>query len=112
MRLKVELPQSFLTETHETFTRRNLIKLCSDALRSIPDWGYVIQPRIDGGDSLELSWRLETILDWIWQDESVDGKDRHWAVLCGLALRQVGTPLGSCYISHSFRMTEKLPSIS
>jgi hypothetical protein len=101
MRLKVEMPEGFLSETHEAFTPRNIIKLCSDALRSIPDWEHVIQPGIEEGHTLELSWRLDTNLDWICHDDSVDGKERHWAVLCGLALRQVGNPLHFFLISPS-----------
>jgi len=41
---------------------------------------------------LELAWRIDTALDWVWQTEDVEGKAREWAVLCGLALKQGHKP--------------------
>jgi hypothetical protein len=84
------MPQAFTEEGNETFGRRNIIGLCVDSLKSVPDWDYVIQPRIAEGNKLELAWRVDAKLDWVWQDMCVDGTQRHWAVLCGLTLKQVG----------------------
>jgi hypothetical protein len=71
------------------FTRENMINLCTKALVSVPDWEHIIQRRIEEGDRLELAWRLDTKLDWVWKDDCVDGLPRLWSVLCGLSLKQV-----------------------
>jgi hypothetical protein len=90
-RVRIDIPpeQADQPEDSTIFARENIIKLCTAALGSVPDWYYLIQRQIEEGRSLELAWRLDTQLDWVWQDECVDGTRRYWAVLCGLPLKQV-----------------------
>lgn len=38
---------------------------------------------------MELAWRLDTNLDWVWWHDDIQGHPRPWAVLAGLALNQV-----------------------
>lgn len=71
------------------FNRENIIALCRKTLESYRDWEFIIEREIDRGKHIELCWRMETKLDWIWLDDDVEGKSREWAVLCGLALKQV-----------------------
>ena len=52
--------------------------------------------QLERGVRLGLAWRMNTNLDWIWLDEDVRGNPRYWAVLYGLALKQV-RPLYNIY---------------
>jgi len=99
------MPQTVLAETHETFSRENIVRLCMDSLRSVLDWDYLIQRQIANGKTLELAWCLEMGLDWVWQEQCVDGTERYWAVLCGLALKQVGTVTCICRDHYRVMLT-------
>lgn len=59
-------------------------------LSTIQDWGLIMQRRIAEGARLQLSWRMDTKLDWVIWEDDVLGHERKWAVLAGLALGQVG----------------------
>ncbi|TRM63952.1 Pleckstrin homology domain-containing protein [Schizophyllum amplum] len=90
-RLKVELPDLSIMPIERAATivsRDNLIALCMKSLRNADDFKSVVERALDKGDRLELAWRMDTNLDWIWLDEDVRGDPRYWAVLCGLALKQ------------------------
>lgn len=79
------------------FSRRNIIDIVRKSLSSSPglhetasrDWKHVVEPEIAAGKTLELAWRVEAKLDWVWKEEDVTGQPRPWAVLCGLAMQQV-----------------------
>ena len=79
------------------FSRRNIIEIVRKSLSSSPgshesasrDWKHVVEPEIAAGTTLELAWRVDAKLDWVWKEEDVTGQPRPWAVLCGLAMRQV-----------------------
>lgn len=91
-RVKIDIPSSISLETEEglvMFTRENIIELCRKTLKNHRDWEFIIEREIEKGKSLELAWRMETKLDWVWLDEDIHGEKREWAVLCGLALKQV-----------------------
>jgi hypothetical protein len=93
-RVNIDIPAEYMEgrkDGNPMFCRENLIELCTTALGSVPDWDFIIQRRIKEGRSLELAWRLDTKLDWVWQNECVDGTPRNWAVLCGLALKQASS---------------------
>lgn len=53
------------------------------------DYDAVIGKALEEGSTLQLAWRVDTRLDWIWQNEDVMGMPRDWAVLYGLAIKQV-----------------------
>jgi len=74
---------------YSTFTRENIIKLCVETLRDMPDWKYLMEGQIQAGKSIQLAWRVGANLDWIWLEEDVCGNHRNWSVLCGIAFKQV-----------------------
>ena len=71
------------------FKRENVIDLCMKSLRNIPNWKFLVEKEIKEGKSLQLAWRVDTNLDWVWLDTDVLGETRDSAVLCGLAFKQV-----------------------
>lgn len=91
-RMKVDIPGGNSGDTsgiYAIFTRSNVIALCRRALRRSKEHDIYIQRILEEGALLELAWRIDTALDWVWQTEDVEGKIRDWVVLCGLALKQV-----------------------
>jgi hypothetical protein len=95
-RVKIDIPSSVSLATDEgmgMFSRQNIIALCRKSLKNFRDWESIVERELEKGKHLELAWRMEMKLDWIWLDDDVDGKSREWAVLCGLALKQVGFSL-------------------
>ncbi|KAG5648284.1 hypothetical protein DXG03_004854 [Asterophora parasitica] len=91
-KIKIDAAITDVDRLSRVFTRENAIALCMKALRGVPSWKSVIEREIKEGKSLELAWRLDTKLDWIWLDEDIEGEERRWAVLCGLALKQSTRP--------------------
>ncbi|KAF8073812.1 Pleckstrin homology domain-containing protein [Lyophyllum atratum] len=87
-RVKIDIPSADAGNISQVFTRDNAIALTVNALRTVPGWNELIQRELKEGKSLQLAWRVDTNLDWIWLDDDVDGEERRWAVLCGLALKQ------------------------
>lgn len=71
------------------FKRENVIDLCMESLRNMPDWRFLVEKEIKEGKSLQLAWRVDANLDWVWLDTDVLGETRDWAVLCGLVFKQV-----------------------
>ena len=93
-RFKIDIPaynSGNITKAYSTFTRANIISLCETGLRDVPAYKTLIEENKDKGIELELAWRIDTYLDWIWTVEDGEGKVRDWAVLIGLALKQVGS---------------------
>ena len=91
-RMKIDIPHydsSDINAAYAVFTRSNIISLCQKNLEAIPEYEALIAQHIRDGASLELAWRVDTILDWVWQLNDVRGRFREWAVLCGLAMKQV-----------------------
>ena len=74
---------------HFLFKRENVIDLCMKSLRNIPNWNFLVEKEIKEGKSLQLAWRVDMNLDWVWLDTDVLGDTRDWAVLCGLPFKQV-----------------------
>lgn len=92
-RVKIDIPASVSLETEEglsMFTRENIIGLVRNALKNFKDWEFIIEREVEKGKHIELAWRMDTKLDWVWLDDDVDGNRREIAVLCGLPLKQVG----------------------
>lgn len=88
-KVKIDIPFIGDESTYRIFSRENVISLCMESLGSSSDWKNLVEREIKQGKSLELAWRSDTNLDWIWLEEDVDGDPRASAVLCGLALKQV-----------------------
>lgn len=71
------------------FTPANTVNLCKQVLHKVEDYDAVIGKALQEGATLQLAWRVDARLDWVWQQDDVLGRYRDWAVLYGLALRQV-----------------------
>ena len=79
-----------LHDAFEVFTIDNTVSLCEKVLGKVEDYEQIILHAGSEGLSLGLAWRMETRLDWVRYSDDVRGKFREWAVLYGLALKQVG----------------------
>ncbi|KAI0070145.1 hypothetical protein K474DRAFT_1687553 [Panus rudis PR-1116 ss-1] len=97
-RFKIDIPTfpnsdvPDLHTTYQIFTRSNIVALCEKGLRTVPAYHALMEQNREKGVSLELAWRLDTYLDWVWMEEDVQGYEREWGVICGLALRQAKRP--------------------
>jgi hypothetical protein len=91
--IRMDVPNSEDWDSvHTLFTRQNVLRLSEDALRRSQGWEFLMEAALREGDcALELAWRLDARLDWINADQAndIDGTRRKWAVLWGLAARQV-----------------------
>jgi hypothetical protein len=85
-RLKIDIPES---ADGGFFSHDNLVALCTRSLSTVRDWEVIIKERLAEGAHMELAWRLDTNLDWVWWHDDIRGHPRSWAVLAGLALNQV-----------------------
>lgn len=90
-KLKIQIPAIRTSAVYRMFTRENIVALCSQSLRSVPEFKAVVERQLSEGKVLELAWRIDTNLDWIWLEDDITGDERQWAVLFGLALKQVST---------------------
>ncbi|KAI0056564.1 hypothetical protein BV25DRAFT_1813850 [Artomyces pyxidatus] len=90
--VKIDVPKPAEGEEvdYAIFSRDNLVNLCCKTLNHIPDYEFLLQRRLAEGARLELAWRMDTKLDWVWWQDDVDDNHRRWAVLAGLALCQAG----------------------
>ncbi|KAG8826289.1 hypothetical protein FRC19_009348 [Serendipita sp. 401] len=78
-------------EGYRSFTRERVIHNCREQMSGIPEWDLLIEsalkPREDReAGKLELCWRTESNLDWAWLQDDVNGLNRPWSVLFGVAL--------------------------
>lgn len=100
MRICVHVPPpevDNLDKAYDTFSHRNIIDLvrrsllsqhgCSRSLST--SWETVVEHELRAGKTLQLAWRFGGQLDWVWQEQDVEGNARPWAVLSGLSLWQV-----------------------
>jgi len=86
--VRIDVPIAENDQIYKVFSRDNVIRLCMDSLRSVPDWKNVIERQMAKGQTLQLAWRADTNIDWIWLQHDAYRDPRRWAVLCGLALNQ------------------------
>ena len=71
-------------------TRDYVIRQCTNVLENSFAWKTVIELPITRGKRLELCWKMDTKLDWVWLRDYVDGVRRDWDVLFGLVIQKVG----------------------
>ena len=93
--VKIDVPNAENDQIYKVFSRDNVIRLCMDSLRAVPEWKNVIERQMAKGQTLQLAWRVDTNIDWIWLQHDTYKDPRRWAVLCGLALKQVRVTSGS-----------------
>ncbi|KIK86882.1 hypothetical protein PAXRUDRAFT_152537 [Paxillus rubicundulus Ve08.2h10] len=116
-RVRIDVPVADtinLDKAYIMFSRKNIIELVHNSLlrsghgpsdAGLRSWRYTIERELQAGRKLALAWRSGTQLDWVWQEEDVEGNARPWAVLMGLSLQQ-GTKA-----SHlDIRLAEHFPS--
>jgi hypothetical protein len=85
-------------EGYKTFTRDKVIEDCREQMGGVPEWDLIIESALQTGVEqncarLELCWRTESKLDWVWLEDDVDGMNRPWAVLFGIASKNVSFKL-------------------
>jgi hypothetical protein len=85
-RMKIDIPEG---ADYSFFCHDNLVTLCMKTLSTVQDWHVIMEKRLADGAHMELAWRLDTNLDWIWWQDDIRGNPRTWAVLAGLALNLV-----------------------
>ncbi|THH30666.1 hypothetical protein EUX98_g3541 [Antrodiella citrinella] len=93
-RMNIDIPTGIeedINGAYTIFSRSNVLALCRRALRKTQERDIYVQRALEGA-KLELAWRIDTVLDWVWQTDDVEGHAREWAVLCGLALKQGHKP--------------------
>lgn len=93
-KVTINIPETDGTHSsdfYRVFRRENIIRLCLGSLEKVPDYKYLIEYAVQAGKSAQLAWRYQANLDWVWLDDDVFGDSREWAVLCGLAFKQVGS---------------------
>ena len=81
-----------ITRAYAIFDRAKLLNLCENWLRNTQDYHEVVERELSKGARLEFAWCVGTYLDWVWQLEDVQEKPRQWALLYGLAMKQVNGP--------------------
>ncbi|QRW06517.1 nuclear pore complex protein [Ceratobasidium sp. AG-Ba] len=94
-RVRVDIPnldRGTSSDSWKRFTRSYLIEACGSSLRGLPDWDAMMESPVLRGSKLELAWRKESKLDWVWLEHDEQGKELDWQVLFGLALRQPRLP--------------------
>ena len=87
-KVTIDIPEGTENAGLYLFKRENVISLCKESLRSVPDWKVFMEREIKEGKSLQLAWRLDANLDWVWLETDVFGETRDWSVLCGLVFKQ------------------------
>ncbi|KAG8696385.1 hypothetical protein FRC09_008543, partial [Ceratobasidium sp. 395] len=94
-RVRVDIPDLSRwapNDSWKRFTRSYLIEACGRSLRGLPDWDTMMESPAFRGAKLQLAWRKESKLDWVWLEMDEQGKEIDWQVLYGLALRQPRLP--------------------
>ncbi|KAG6850272.1 hypothetical protein H0H93_015529 [Arthromyces matolae] len=104
-KVQIDIPQGESENPYQVFTPENVIALCMKAYSAVPDWKSLIERELSRGKKLQLAWRQDTDLDWIWLDDDIYGQERPWSVLFGLALQQSIRPP-----TLEIRIAEHLPN--
>ncbi|KAF8840746.1 hypothetical protein BDN67DRAFT_1002755 [Paxillus ammoniavirescens] len=116
-RVRIDVPVVDTTnfdKAYIMFSRKNIIELVHNSLlrsghgssgAGLRSWRYTIERELQAGRKLALAWRFGAQLDWVWQEEDVEGNARPWAVLLGLSLQQ------GMKVSHlDLRLAEHFPN--
>ena len=83
-KLKVDIPAaefSNIDSAYKVFTPTNTVNLCKRVLRGIDDYDEAIGRALEDGATLQLAWRVDARLDWVWHSDDVVGGRRDWMVL-------------------------------
>lgn len=107
VRVKVFLPTN---GDRRPLTRDRVIDLCQNSTDNVEGLANLREEHVvQKHRKLELCWRTETKLDWVWLDNDTEGKQRDDAVCYGIALQDVSFDtcvfkgsLADCCNSHTF----------
>lgn len=101
MRISIDVPQpeafSNYDKVYDVFSYKNIIDLVQRSLSSergsagpvSRSWKAFLERKLRAGKKLQLGWKHGGQLDWVWQEQDIDGNARPWSVPSGLSLRQV-----------------------
>lgn len=99
-KVAIDLPALDLMDpsaASKMFSRRNIIALCARSLKPVPGWSNFVDYEKMRGRTLQLAWRAETHVDWVWIDEYTEGEQREWPVLCGVAFKNASSCKFTCH---------------
>lgn len=100
MRICIDVPATEVInpdKAYDAFSHKNIIDLVHRSFSSehgssslvSRSWKTIVEHELRAGKKLALAWRCGGQLDWVWQEQDVEGNARPWAVLSGLSLWQV-----------------------
>ncbi|KLO17283.1 hypothetical protein SCHPADRAFT_846749 [Schizopora paradoxa] len=90
VRVKVFLPTN---GDRRPLTRDRVITLCEKSTDNVDGLANLREEQVvQKNRKLELCWRTETKLDWVWLDNDVEGNQRDNAVCYGIALQDTHVP--------------------
>ncbi|KAG8886651.1 hypothetical protein FRB97_000071 [Tulasnella sp. 331] len=90
-RIRFDVPSSeFLevTQGYKTINRSYILDTCRQEIGT-EDWRRIC----DDAGSVELCWRRNGNLEWIWLDRDVDGNPRDWSVIYPVGFRRLKAPI-------------------
>lgn len=88
-RFRLDVPNADFLEVqqgYQTISRRYILEQCQESLGA-EDWERACDD--DDDVKLELCWRKNGNLEWIWLDTDGDGDPRDWSVIWPVGFRQV-----------------------
>ena len=100
MRIRIDAPAPEVVnfdKAYDTFSQNHIVDLVQRSFSSEQgssssvwrSWKTTIEHELRAGKKLALAWRFGGQLDWVCQEQDVEGHARPWAVLSGLSLWQV-----------------------
>lgn len=73
-------------------SRHRIISTLLKILHQQPQWEQPLRTALERGLKFELAWRRGSSLEWIINDETLDGNARFWSVICGSILKEARKP--------------------
>lgn len=83
---------------------QGVVDACVAQLAHVPEWHDLVETTKRDGTDLQLAWRRDSVLDWVGKDRKGQ-KKRDWAVIGGIAFRQV-RPLTLCSLAAERTRTD------
>ncbi|PWN19355.1 hypothetical protein BCV69DRAFT_313624 [Microstroma glucosiphilum] len=73
-------------------SRHRIISQILNIMHQQHEWEQPLRTALERGLKFELAWRRGSSLDWIINDETLDGNARFWSVICGSILKEARKP--------------------
>ncbi|KAG9035602.1 hypothetical protein FRB95_011008 [Tulasnella sp. JGI-2019a] len=90
-RIRFDVPSAEFLEVNQgyrTISRRYILDMCRQYIGP-EDWEKIL----DDAGQVELCWRKNGNLEWIWLDLDVNGETRAWSVVHPVGFRQLKAPM-------------------